>query len=246
MNVLRFVFFLGVIYITFDALWNLFLWVLKYFFGIDKREGWVYYISKGLSLYILVTLTAITTTQNLQLADSQLSKFLYPAIGLIVLYFYITSSMQRSKMKAKIKMDTQAIKRMRYDGIFLFSALVLYSLALFFPELHDTQITNWFFDAIASIYQVLLFKVIIGFLALFFLVNILIKSLFATRTLIFSLFGWEGAEDDSFTDRLINEQRQQQSKREEEYTDYEIVEEHTKEDDSQDQDRSLGQEGGER
>lgn len=242
MNVLRFVFFLGVIYITFDALWNLFLWVLKYFFGLDKQEGWVYYISKGLSLYILVTLTAITTTQNLKLADSQLSKFLYPAIGLIVLYFYITSSMQRSKMKAKIKMDTQAIKRMRYDGIFLFSSLVLYSLALFFPELHDTQITNWFFEAIASIYQILLFKVIIGFLALFFLVNILIKSIFATRTLIYSLFGWEGAEEDSFTDRLINEQRQQRSSSEEEgFTDYEIVEEKTNSDNKEEGDRSLGE-----
>lgn len=242
MNVLRFVFFLGVIYITFDALWNLFLWVLKYFFGLDKQEGWVYYISKGLSLYILVTLTAITTTQNLKLADSQLSKFLYPAIGLIVLYFYITSSMQRSKMKAKIKMDTQAIKRMRYDGVFLFSSLVLYSLALFFPELHDTQITNWFFEAIASIYQILLFKVIIGFLALFFLVNILIKSIFATRTLIYSLFGWEGAEEDSFTDRLINEQRQQRSSSEEEgFTDYEIVEEKTNSDNKEEGDRSLGE-----
>lgn len=224
MNLLRFVFFLGVIYITFDGLWNLFLWASKQIFGLDKKEGWVYYISKGLSLYVLVTLTALTTLSNLELTNSQFSNFLYPAIGLIVLYFYVTSSMQRSRMKAKINMDTQTIKRMRYDGIFLFGALVLFSLSLFFEQLRDTQLTNWFFDTIASIYDVLLFRIIIGFLAFFFLVNILIKSIFATRTLIFSLFGWEGAETGSFTDRLINEQ-QQKTTREDGYADYEIIEE---------------------
>lgn len=244
MELLRFVFFLGVIYITFDGLWNFFLWAAKQIFGLDKREGWLYYISKGLSLYVLVTLTAITTQNNLALTESQFSNFLYPAIGLIVLYFYVTASMQRSKMKAKLNMDVQTIKRMRYDGLFLFGALVLYSLSLFFEQLRDTQITNWFFDTIASIYDVLLFRVIIGFLAFFFLINILIKSIFATRTLVFSLFGWEGAESDSFTDRLINEQRQQKKQSEEAgYTDYEIIEEEDEADNKPNKDGSkeLGQ-----
>lgn len=222
MDLVRFVFTLGVIYITFDGLWNLFLWLVKQLFGLDKQEGWVYYLSKGISLYLLVTLTAITTLQYEVLANSQLSHFLYPAIGLIVLYFYLTAAMQRRKMKATISMDTQTLKRQRYDGLFLFAGLILYSLSLFFEQLSDTDLTNWFFSTISQIYDVFIFRLVIGLLAFFFLINILIKSIFATRTLLFSLFGWKDSERDTFTDRIINEQQQSQAQTEE-FTDYEII-----------------------
>lgn len=225
MPLLKFIFTLGFIYITFDVLWNIFLWGIKTIFGLDKREGWLYFILKGLSLYLLVALTSITTQNHLSVANSKLSFFAYPAIGLIVLYFYITSSMQKSRLRARIKMDVTAIKKMRFDGWFLFSALVLFSLSLFFPELKDTQLTRWVFNTIEDIYDILLFRWIIGLLAFFFLVNILIKGILATRMLLFSIFGWEPQEGGRLTDRLMQEKRQSTpAENQEGYTDYEIVE----------------------
>lgn len=224
MEFLRFIFFLGVIYITFDIIWQLFVWLLGMIFTIDKREGWVYFGFKGLSLYLLVALTAITTQNHLANATTDYKEFAFPAIGLIVLYFYVTATMQKSKLKARIQMDTRTMRRMRFDGFFLFASLALYVLMLYFPRLMETDLADGVFDTIDSIYSMLLFRWIIGFMAFFFLLNVLFRSYLATRTAVLGLFGNRQESQASFTERIMEERRKRNSDAGTVDAEYEIVE----------------------
>ena len=226
MEFLKFIFYLGVIYITVDILWNLFVFGLRVLVGLNYQDRVIYFVLKGLSLYILVALTAVTTNRYLAGTDSRIAYLGYPLIGFFVLYFYVTSSMQKSRMKAQIKMDMQAMRRMRYNGIYLFAALAFYLISLYRPEINETQFTAWLFGTVSDIYDLLLFRLIIGFLAIIFLINMLVKGFLMTRLLIFSIFGIPQNPRSNFAKRLLEEQ--QKSKEQEanvEDVEYEMVEE---------------------
>lgn len=225
MEFLKFIFYLGVIYITVDILWNLFVFGLRILLGIDYQDRVIYFVLKGLSLYILVALTAVTTNRYLVGIDSRIAYFGYPLIGFFVLYFYVTSSMQKSRMKAQIKMDMQAMRRMQYNGIFLFAALAFYLISLYRPEINETRFTEWLFATIDDIYDLWLFRIIIGFLAIIFLVNMLVKGFLMTRLLIFSIFGIPQNPRSNFAKRLLEEQRKAKEQEVEvEDVEYEVIE----------------------
>lgn len=229
MEFLKFIFYLGVIYITIDILWNLFVFGLRVLLGINYQDQVLYFVLKGLSLYILVALTAVTTNRYLAGTDDQIAYLGYPLVGFFVLYFYVTSSMQKSRMKAQIKMDMQAMRRMRYNGIFLFAALAFYIISLYRPEINETRFNEWLFATIEDIYDLLLFRLIIGFLAIIFLINMLVRGFLMTRLLIFSIFGIPQNPRSNFAKRLLEEQRKsRQQEPEVEDAEYEIVEEEEK------------------
>lgn len=208
MEVLRFIFFLGIIYITFDAIWRIFLALLNITLGISARNSRVYYLSKSIFLYLLVSLTAITTNLYLELIDDRISNFFFPLIGLIVLYFYITSSMQRSKLKAQLKMDTVAMKRMKYNGIFIIVSLVYFLVSLNLPIIHHNPLTDWVFGFIESIYDMLVFRWIIGFFAVIFLINMLVKGYSATKYLITGFLGIRKPATNGVSDRIMDQNGQ--------------------------------------
>lgn len=230
MEFLKFIFYLGVIYITIDILWNLFVFGLRVLLGINYQDRVIYFVLKGVSLYILVALTAVTTNRYLAGTDDQIAYLGYPLVGFFVLYFYVTSSMQKSRMKAQIKMDMQAMRRMKYNGIFLFAALAFYIISLYRPEINETRFNAWLFATIEDIYDLLLFRLIIGFLAILFLINMLVRGFLMTRLLIFSIFGIPQNPRSNFAKRLLEEQRKaKQQEPEVEDAEYEIVDEEKKE-----------------
>lgn len=209
---LKFVFYLGVIYILFDLLWTLFVWGLKNLLGIDRSEGVLYYVTKGLSLYLLVALTAVNTMNYQQIPDMlPWQKSVFAVIGLVVLYFYITSMMQKSRLKAKIQMDVATIRKMRYDGIFLLGALVFYLISLYIPHLNETSLTGWLFGLIEQVYDWFLVRVVVGFFAIIFLLNILVRSVLATRMLLFSIFGMPTQPESRYARTLLDERHRSET-----------------------------------
>lgn len=189
MEFLRFIFDLGVIYIIFDLIWKFFLFMVRITLGIDDHHSTPHYLFKGFGYYLLVSLTAVTASRYMETAASKGAIIFYSVIGILVLYFYITSRMQRMKMKARVRMDVMAVKRMRYNSVFLFLSLLYYLLSMYFPYLARSGVTDWLFTSIESVYELLLFRWIIGFFAIIFLINILIKSALITQYLVFALLG---------------------------------------------------------
>lgn len=189
MDFLRFIFDLGVIYIIFDLIWKVFLFLVRITLGIDDHHSTPHFLFKGFGYYLLVSLTASTATRYMETAMSMGGVILYSVIGLMVLYFYITSRMQRMKRRARVRMDTMAVKRMRYNSLFLFLSLLLYVVCMYYPVLTRNMITDWLFASIEDVYEVMLFRWIIGFFAAIFLINILIKSVLTTQYLVFALIG---------------------------------------------------------
>ena len=228
MRFLQFVFELAFIFIAFDLLWNIFMFLLRMAFGIHRdQNAVVYYIFKGISLYLLVSLTALVTFHHVEMYSDEVNQFTYSLIGFLVLYLYITSSMHKSRLKAELKMDERAMRRMRFNGFFLTSALAYYVVGILLSFNHQATLTNWIlnnkitswiFSTIARLYNLLLVRWVIGLLAIFFLVNMLIRAFLSTRMIIFSFFGIP----DTARDRL--KQRIQSAQEKSTYTDYEEVE----------------------
>jgi hypothetical protein len=188
MVIFRFIFYLGVIYITFDALWKLFLYLVKSIFGITDRNRTAYFLFLFLYLFLLVTLTALTTHNYMEEHIRKISYLSFPIISLIVLYFYITSNMQKVRFRAKNTMDSLTIKRMKYNSVFLVLALSYFMVCIAFPNINENDFTIWVYGLIGDIYAVKLFKWIIGFFAFFFLINIFYRGIVVSSLIYRQIF----------------------------------------------------------
>ena len=200
MDYLRFIFYLGVIYITFDLLWKLFLWLIKMFFGITSKDSAFYHLFKALSYYLLVSLTAATTLRYMAGTEEMVKQFFFTFVGLIVLYFYITSNMQKSRLRAAIRSDVIAIRRMRFNSLYLLFSVSFYIFCLYFPRTVETLVLDWLFSTVERIFNYLLFRWIIGFMASLFLINMLYRGLLTTKVLIMSIFGIREKSTSSYRD----------------------------------------------
>src|SRR5687767_14845103 len=157
--------------------------------GIDRHERTPHYIFKAFGYFLLVSLTAVTTNNEIAERERDFGTLAFILIALLGLYFYITSNMQKSRLRAAISMDYLAVKRMRYNSIFLILSLAFFVACIAWPQLAANDLSEFIFHAIEKIYDLFIFRVIIGFLAVIFIVNMLWQGIGATRMLVNNLLG---------------------------------------------------------
>lgn len=215
-QIFSFIFLLGFFYITFDLIWGLIRFLLRITLGVNSEDRVTYHLFKIFSYFVLVTLTAVITLKY--------ELFLFYALGFLVLYFYITSRMQKNKLKAAIKMDQRMLKRVRFNSIYLLGSLVFFVLSVNIPALVENQLTDWFYNMIVKVKDIGLFRFVIGFFAIIFLVNVLYRGFQATRLLIQQLLGMEPKASNAYESSFGKEGRELEEEKQGEYIDYEEVE----------------------
>lgn len=99
-----------------------------------------------------------------------------------------------------VRSDVRAIKRMRYNSLYIFFSIALYITCLYFPRILETLVLDGLFMAIERIFQYLLFRFIIGFMASIFLINMLYRGFVMTRYLIMNIFGIKQKSTSSYRD----------------------------------------------
>ncbi|MBK6730797.1 MAG: hypothetical protein IPG60_07480 [Bacteroidetes bacterium] len=216
MALFEFIFYLGVIVIVFTTAWKFIASIftnLLQAIGIDK--DFTFLIFKTASYYILVTITALKTVEQMQ-GGYTFTSILFAIIGTFVIYATIAGNLERNRWRAVLNYERKRIQVMRYDGYLLMACIVLFIATLIQPEISNFSVQQWILQTIGKIYNTPVLKFIIGFFAFFYMINMIISGVKATDQVLDVLLNRK--KSSAFNDGNTRAG-------ETTYTDYEVVDE---------------------
>ncbi len=218
MEILRYIFHLGIVFIIFDLIWWFFIVVLTAAVGREQKAKIENFVLKPLSYYLLVTAAAVSALSFIEKQESAVSAYTYGIIGLMTLYFYLAGKLRKKRIKIMFNnvAQNEPPKTTRYDGIFLLLAVGLFVASVFYPPMAKTPVTDWLLQTISDIYDTPVIGWIIGLVGVFFLIRMIIIGITMSNKLIGRLF--------EPGDRKSRQQQQDPYANDGEFVDYEVVE----------------------
>lgn len=179
MDLLNFIFRLGVVFAIFGFIWGLINLGIRLLTIARQRQTTEVYILKAVQYLLLVDVTfLICYNQDIQGLDvtSQL------VFGSIILLMYFTGKLQ-SRQNRQLLVKLYSNGMMQNDAGFNLKAeigVIALSLAAFIlfwfkPEFAENAVSIWFRDSILNIEDTPIFGFIFKVIGFFFLLNILMK-----------------------------------------------------------------------
>lgn len=179
--------------------------------------------------YFLASLTAVNVLNPFAESEKEPLSYAYMILGGIVLYFYLMSKLKKSKrMISSFGGNNQAPdkpKNMKIEWPLIIATLLLYISSLVYPQIVTHKVNEWFYVNIADIYDTILLKFIFGIIGFFFLIQILFQGFNTTMKMLNIITGNTGSEPNQ------NQHTQSESG----FIDYEIVDEESEDDPTEQQ-----------
>lgn len=205
-DILNFIFRLGVVFAIFGFLWwliNLGLFLLRAGRPKTKTE---HYIFKFVQYILLVDVTMMFCLNN---ALIELDKLL---IAALILLMYFVGNLQNEQMKQSMFQMRMQIGRGLIQKVNVFDlkseilviglSIVTFVLLIFFPQYASNPISLWFYESIVDIEDTSVFGFIFKIIGFFFMVRIILKVI------------------QSFTALLLPKPKQFRENNDDDYDDY--------------------------
>ncbi|MAR67804.1 MAG: hypothetical protein CL833_11205 [Crocinitomicaceae bacterium] len=191
MEIVKFIFYLGIIYTIFGLLWGIVTFLYKAVrVEVTKTESTI--LKMG-SYYFLASLTAWNVVKPFNATDRASGSYAYIALGGIVLCFYLIGKLQKSRIQlfgnqGRFSPELNQ-KNQRLHLLLIGITLLLYVITVLFPQIADNAINAWFYGKIAAIYDTVFLNFIFGIVGAVFLLQILIQGATASGKLLDLLGG---------------------------------------------------------
>lgn len=216
MEILEFIFRLGIIFIVFSLVWGFFNMVFRLAIGLRPLNQVEDYSIKIIHLYILASISAMQTSAFLTDGKPKIGIVIF---GILTLFFYLTGRLERNRMTIRVnnRMFSTNAKEpdLRIEMLLIFAGLFYYSLCITNENIVNNNLNIWFFTVVNDLYDTPLLKYIFGFFGILFLVNIIFRSFIFFSNLANTLLG---------NQKDPNDQDNGNSSNNGDYTDYEIIE----------------------
>ncbi|HLU86409.1 MAG TPA: hypothetical protein VKZ44_01565 [Taishania sp.] len=188
MELLHFIFRLGVVFAIFGFIWGLINIGIKLLTIGRQRQTAEIYILKAVQYLLLVDVTFLICYDNVIPSLNYQSQLVF---GAIVLAMYFIGKLQNRQNKQMIfKMYTNGMVQTDFGfnlkaeiGVILL-ALVAFSLFCYEPNWAFNPLSNWFKNSILDIESTPIFGFIFKVIGFFFLVNILMKVINSVMMLL--------------------------------------------------------------
>jgi hypothetical protein len=186
MEILSYIFFLGIIYIVFSIIWFFIALLPKYVLGnkVNNIQNTVlHYTIKAAQFYFLAALTAIKAIEAIKENIDNNQGPLYMIIGGIVLYLYLVGKIERSKMMSQLRSNLGNINSSnfsKYEPHLIGLTLIVYAISFSYPLLIQNSVNQWFLVSIDDFYNTVIIGWIIGIIGFFFLISMIFKGINAT------------------------------------------------------------------
>lgn len=175
MSIFKLIFIYGVVVTIFNVIWFFIEWLIKL---IVTPQNSTTSIIKSISIAILSVLLAHESNlfvENREIKGSY--EWLIKTIGALTLYIYVVGKSEKRRLNVfanlnQINISNQSIypKWLPYVGV------GLYIVGLVLPENSNNVLTNWFHNHIFDIYNTFFLKLIFGFIAFFFMLDIISRA----------------------------------------------------------------------
>lgn len=184
MEILKFIFQLGIIFMVFQMIWGFFMLIYRLLTGLSERPVYETFAFKILNNYFLISLSAIQTLQYTLKPENPAPLMIILAIA--VLYSYMAGRLERNRFVIQMnnmRVNTERVN-MSWESLLILASLVYYSYAINQPQILNNSANKWFYDAVMAIYETPIIGWIFMFLGFFFLLINLIKSVYVTASAI--------------------------------------------------------------
>jgi hypothetical protein len=216
-EILEFIFRLGIIFIVFSLVWGFFNMVFRLAIGLRPLHPLEDYTIKIVHLYVLASISAMQTTAFL---SDGMPKVAIVIFGILTLFFYLTGRLERNRMSIRVnnKMFSSNAKEpdLRIEMLLIFLGLFYYSLCITNENIVNNNLNIWFFTVVNDLYDTPFLKWIFGFFGILFLINIIFRSFVFFTNLANTILGNKknnsGPNDSGPTDNG------------DDFADYEIIE----------------------
>ena len=223
LEILKFIFYLGIIYAIFGLLWGIINFLYKSV--REKPSKLEMILLRVLGYYFLASLTVIYVFDPFNLTNPNSGSFAFMSLGGIVLYFYLISKMNKRKNIITPFSNQKAQNVSEYDikieAILIGVTLLFYIVALLYPEIGNHALNDWFYMKIQLIYDTFILNFIFGLIGIAFLIQILVQGMNSSGMAINLLTGKKTKTWSAQNSQVNNE-----------YDDYEIVDDDTQDDSS--------------
>lgn len=181
MNVLRFIFGLGIAFSIFSFIWGFIMLLINSIRGNAGRAKQVQdYALRIIKYFLLVSVTA-NYIFKYQAGDDQTLSWAYMLLGTMVMVFYLMGKLQKRMLFSQLsKHPVLARFTVTIDPLveryLLIGSVVYFIICLQLPDMVNNGVVNWFTTSIAAIYDAPIIGWIFSVIAFFFLVNILFRG----------------------------------------------------------------------
>ena len=178
MDLLSYAFNLGIVFITFHALWWVILFFLKQIIGPENpsKQAQAEAILKPIGLILVVGLASQRTIEFITAADSTLSFAIYTLIGTLLVYVYLLEKLRKTKVQfgfANGKMQSNMGQQSKSDKVLLYVLTVVFIGLLFFPQVLENPLLSGLGALIKDIYSTAIIGWILKIIAFFFVVRMI-------------------------------------------------------------------------
>ena len=177
MEILNFIFYLGINYIIFTILWFLIVSFPRIVLKISFNSTLSNYILKSIQYYLIAAITSLSTIKFYEKNPEFISYFVF--LGGFILFLYLAGKLEKNKMlfiiKAVINKNLSS-KILKYEPHLIGFVVTLYAISFSIPILFQNPINNWFMVSIEKIYAIPLLGSIISFAGFIFLITMLLKG----------------------------------------------------------------------
>lgn len=207
MSILKLIFIYGVVVTIFNVIWFFIEWLIK--LVLTNQIG-TNQIVKTISIGILSVLLAHES--NLFVSNNSIEgnyEWVIKLIGALILYIYVVGKAEKRKLNVFAGLNQiNANSQSSYPKWLPYLGVGLYIAGIFLTQISNNPLTNWFHNHIFDIYNTFFLKLIFGFIAFFFMLDIISRA--------FNAFSGSGEKQNP-------NQEVQREKSDDDFDDYEIV-----------------------
>lgn len=212
MELLKYIFFLGIVFIVFSGIWSFFMLIYRLLTGLSERPWFETFLFKILNTYFLVSLCAMVTAEYT--AKPGAPRILITLVGISILYAHLAGRLRQTRIMVQMnnfRMENTNIN-MAWESLLILVAMVYFSFGITHPEILINNANTWFAVSVKDLYNTIIIGWIIAFLGIIMLLVNIMNSIMVTSKAV----NWI-MEKITGTNRNDHGNKNEQG----EYTDYE-------------------------
>ncbi|MCH2230935.1 MAG: hypothetical protein MK105_11385 [Crocinitomicaceae bacterium] len=181
MNLLDFIFRLGVVFAIYGFLWGIFDIGIKLIASGRKRSISEVYLFKAVKYFFLVDVTFLFCLESLNSEMIILNQVIFA--GIILLTYFIGKLQQNQNKRMLFNFATNGLPmqdntfHLKKEIAVITIALSAFVLFWFYPYIASNPISIWFHESIINIEDTPIFGFIFKVIGFFFLLNLIFKML---------------------------------------------------------------------
>lgn len=181
MEILKFIFVLGINFSIFGFIWGFIILAIRLLRSGTNSNTSIDYVLRIVKYFLLVSVTANYIAKFQSGNDPTQISWLHIIVGTLVLFIYLLGKLQNrvvlSQLAANPIMQRFASSiDPKVERFLLLGSIIYFISCLFYPQMVDNTLINWFTNSIQDIYETAIIGWIFSVIAFFFLINTLLRA----------------------------------------------------------------------